>query len=224
MLAKSKFLTVAAFAFGLGLASAHANIVVNGSFELGTDPGGGFVTLNAPDSTSLPGWNVTGGSVDLIGGYWQAGAGAHSLDMSGNSPGTIASQTLTTVAGLVYNGSFMLAGNTDDSPVVKTIGLSIDGGPTQSFTFDTTGKSKTNMGWITETFQFTGTGHDTIQFQSLTFANGTNNPIEAFGPALDNVNVNPVPEASTWAMMILGFAGVGFMAYRRKARSSFRFA
>jgi hypothetical protein len=25
-----------------------------------------------------------------------------------------------------------------------------------------------------------------------------------------------VPEASTWAMMILGFAGVGFMAYRRK--------
>jgi hypothetical protein len=27
-----------------------------------------------------------------------------------------------------------------------------------------------------------------------------------------------VPEPSTWAMMILGFAGVGFMAYRRKAK------
>jgi hypothetical protein len=27
-----------------------------------------------------------------------------------------------------------------------------------------------------------------------------------------------VPEPSTWAMMILGFAGVGFMAYRRKLR------
>jgi len=26
----------------------------------------------------------------------------------------------------------------------------------------------------------------------------------------------PVPEPSTWAMMILGFTGVGFMAYRRK--------
>ena len=25
-----------------------------------------------------------------------------------------------------------------------------------------------------------------------------------------------VPEPSTWAMMILGFAGIGFMAYRRK--------
>ena len=27
-----------------------------------------------------------------------------------------------------------------------------------------------------------------------------------------------VPEASTWAMMILGFAGIGFMAYRRKSK------
>jgi hypothetical protein len=27
-----------------------------------------------------------------------------------------------------------------------------------------------------------------------------------------------VPEPSTWAMMILGFAGLGFMAYRRKSK------
>lgn len=30
-------------------------------------------------------------------------------------------------------------------------------------------------------------------------------------------NVSPVPEPSTWAMMILGFLGLGFMAYRRNA-------
>jgi PEP-CTERM motif len=29
-------------------------------------------------------------------------------------------------------------------------------------------------------------------------------------------SVAPVPEPSTWAMMILGFCGLGFMAYRRK--------
>jgi hypothetical protein len=28
----------------------------------------------------------------------------------------------------------------------------------------------------------------------------------------------PVPEPSTWAMMILGFAGISFMAYRRKSK------
>jgi len=26
-----------------------------------------------------------------------------------------------------------------------------------------------------------------------------------------------VPELSTWAMLVVGFAGVGFMAYRRKS-------
>jgi PEP-CTERM motif len=34
----------------------------------------------------------------------------------------------------------------------------------------------------------------------------------------------PVPEPSTWAMMILGFVGVGFMAYRRKNKPAFHFA
>jgi len=29
-----------------------------------------------------------------------------------------------------------------------------------------------------------------------------------------------VPEPSTWAMMLLGFAGVGFIAYRRKSKPS----
>ena len=29
-----------------------------------------------------------------------------------------------------------------------------------------------------------------------------------------------VPEPSTWAMMILGFMGVGFMAYRRKSQGA----
>jgi hypothetical protein len=32
-----------------------------------------------------------------------------------------------------------------------------------------------------------------------------------------------VPEPSTWAMMILGFAGIGFMAYRRSRKSTLAF-
>jgi hypothetical protein len=35
---------------------------------------------------------------------------------------------------------------------------------------------------------------------------------------------NAVPEPSTWAMMLLGFFGVGFMAYGRKSSSVMRFA
>ena len=39
----------------------------------------------------------------------------------------------------------------------------------------------------------------------------------SFGPAVNTpVVTSAVPEPSTWAMMILGFFGLGFMAYRRK--------
>jgi hypothetical protein len=31
-------------------------------------------------------------------------------------------------------------------------------------------------------------------------------------------NISPIPETSTWAMMLLGFASIGFMAYRRKSK------
>jgi hypothetical protein len=33
-------------------------------------------------------------------------------------------------------------------------------------------------------------------------------------------NISAVPEASTWAMMILGFLGVGFLGYRKSSKSS----
>jgi hypothetical protein len=56
---------------------------------------------------------------------------------------------------------------------------------------------------------------DTISNVSISF--GT----EGFSvPA--NPTVGAVPEPSTWAMMILGFAGVGFLAYRRRGQASFR--
>ena len=42
---------------------------------------------------------------------------------------------------------------------------------------------------------------------------GNTGPVDAGIPA--------VPEPSTWAMMLLGFAGVGFMAYRRKSKPAF---
>jgi hypothetical protein len=49
--------------------------------------------------------------------------------------------------------------------------------------------------------------------------NGTtyNSGPDTLGFSLSDV-APAVPEPSTWAMMLLGFAGVGFMAYRRKAK------
>lgn len=45
-------------------------------------------------------------------------------------------------------------------------------------------------------------------FDSVVFSDAGGNAFE--------FNVAPVPEPATWAMMVLGFLGLGFMAYRRK--------
>lgn len=57
---------------------------------------------------------------------------------------------------------------------------------------------------------------------TLTFSENISGPYAVRGPATlyislpDGVYIAAVPEPSTWAMMILGFAGLGFMAYRRR--------
>jgi hypothetical protein len=35
---------------------------------------------------------------------------------------------------------------------------------------------------------------------------------------LETLTISAVPEPSTWAMLVLGFAGIGFTAYRRKSK------
>lgn len=48
-------------------------------------------------------------------------------------------------------------------------------------------------------------------FNSVVFSTGPS--------AFEFAFASPVPEPSTWAMMILGFAGVGYMTYRRKRQA-----
>jgi hypothetical protein len=57
-------------------------------------------------------------------------------------------------------------------------------------------------------------------------ANGFNGPPGFYNDNTGglNVEIGGIPESSTWAMMILGFIGVGFMAYRRKSKPTFRIA
>src|SRR5207247_3035967 len=45
------------------------DLVVNGSFELGIDPGPGGIQINAPDSTSITAWTVVSGNIDYVTGW-----------------------------------------------------------------------------------------------------------------------------------------------------------
>lgn len=235
---RSLFCTVAVLAAVFNPLSAGAVTITNGSFENASiDPNSfpnGFVTLTQPD-TSITGWSVTGGSIDYIGSYWQAGDGQRSLDMSGVSQGTIASQTIGgTVAAQTYIVTFLMSGNPDNGPAAKTLDVWVNAGAHSTYTFDTSvaGNSHSSMGWVTESFTFVGTGSDVLHFASTTPAplSGPSGDLAAFGPALDGISITEgaaagpaAPEPSTWAMMILGFLGVGFMSYRRR-RSAFRLA
>jgi hypothetical protein len=43
--------------------------------------------------------------------------------------------------------------------------------------------------------------------------------VNGFTQALEFAPQTPVPEPSTWAMLLVGFAGVGFFGYRRAAKA-----
>lgn len=218
---KHSFIKLAAAAtLLLGATGASANLITNGGFEVGT-VAGLFSTLNA-GSLNLNNWTIDSGSIDYINNYWQdAGSGSgRSIDLNGLVPGSI-SQSFATTAGVLYEVTFSLSGNPDNThtPAIKTLRVSLTGASSAShdFTFDTTNpvNSSGNMGWLTKSFTFLGgAGLTTITFLSL-----TTDPVSlpAFGPALDEVSVNAVPvPAAVW---LLGSAllGVGLIARKRRA-------
>src|SRR5262245_21741245 len=143
-----------------GMAAGHDKLIaeeggrrlVNGSFEEGPEtPGGGFSTLEK-DSTALKGWVVSQGNIDVVDSlYWKAADGKRSLDMNGGTAGAI-SQTFKTKKGQKYCVRFALAGSAGNAPTEKRLQISA-GGKTTEFTFDVTGKTRTDMGWVSKTWE-----------------------------------------------------------------------
>ncbi|MFI5675756.1 choice-of-anchor C family protein [Streptomyces cellulosae] len=158
----------------------------DGGFEYPQLPPGSIQTY--PAGQSFGPWRVVSGSVDLIGrGYWQAAEGGQSLDLNGNDPGAV-SQTFATTPGTAYTVSYSLAGNAIEMPAVKTGKVRIDGQDIQDFSYDTTGRSLQDMGWVTRQVTFVATGSST----TLSFASTT---ASASGPVIDNITVSPTERA-----------------------------
>jgi len=114
------------------------------------------------------------------------------------------SQTLTTTVGTTYDVSFWL----DSNGPRNRVKLSWGG----SSIFNE--KNIAPDGWTEYSFTETATSSSTLLSFGLKQVSGYS--------GLDDISVTPmsaVPEPSTWAMMLLGFGGICYIANRRNGRT-----
>ncbi len=206
-----RFLTITALvasSFFARSASAQ-NLLSNGSFENpALSSTTQFTTILA--GGTIGAWTVGAGGVDLIRTYWTPYSGSQSIDLNGNSPGSI-SQTIATTAGGRYTLTFALAGNPDNaSNKVLNILFGSQNLGNATFIYNAS-QNTTNMGWTLVTFaNLIATGSST----TLTLS-GVN--AGAWGAAIDDVVLtqNVLPEPSTVVLLLTGLLGTMVIIRRR---------
>jgi hypothetical protein len=152
---------------------------------------------------------------------------------SGNFGGGTESGSGTFVATDLGGGQFLLISGTGTSSEAGTLTLETPGTyintltPSVNLTSDNLLSPSSNPVLTGGGIIFAGSALPSNSEFINIFANGSsydyfNNfsgPFPAVNGTLDSFTVTEVaavPEPCTWAMMILGFCGLGFMAYRRK--------
>ena len=212
-----------------------ANLVTNGDFDniggvWSDNTGDGSNDFKSPGGVPIPGWsNVTGFAnefwVQTPNGYsgLTASPGNGSIyfvDLTGqlnSQPFGGLEQTISTTPGVSYMLTFALGAATTwnlDPMGGSALTASATGTTLLASQLFAASTPTTANQWQTETLSFTAdSASTTIEF----LGDSTNVNSRYIG--LDDVSVSSsVPEASTWAMMLAGFASLGFVGYRRVAR------
>ena len=186
--------------------AASAATVQNGGFEEPGDFTANWRTYGS-GSSALTGWDITRGSIDHINLYWEHSEGNYSIDLDGSATGTISQTIDDLIVGQSYALTFDLASNgTDTKSVTASIGQT-----SQSFSFDGTGTSYSNMGWLSQELSFVA--EDT----SLLLSFASDSQGRSFrGVALDNIQIAAVPLPASLPMMLLGLAGAAAFLRRKQ--------
>jgi len=219
----------------LGVASeASANLLVNGGFEVPAQGAPNFAAFNVPAGSSLiTGWTIVQGNVDLTTTV-NYGPGANTLhptsvqdvDLIGDTRGSGGvfgglSQSFATVIGQLYQLTFDFAHNNGTfsaNGYAAQVTVADANAPASTALSTEISRVYNEAGW--EAFSQTFIANSDLTLLSFIGTRGAFNA----GIYLDEVSVEAVaavpavPEPSAWAMMILGIAGIGAAAYRRKSR------
>jgi len=160
----------------------------------------------------------TSTSIDLDGSNWVV------VSVNGNDKSGLASGdglTLTPTSG-TYGALSGVVDFTLLNPIIKswTATVGPDAGATVTETLTTLHEVIRGINSIAFTFEGTATGGEFTNTPvalvlSLTQAGGPGNVVSA---SLTNAGASVVPETSTWVMMGLGFAGLGYAGLRRGAK------
>jgi hypothetical protein len=106
--------------------------------------------------------------------------------------------------------------DTSDIHYITPVGVPLTGCTVTCPTVTVNGTTFNDTTHVLDTggFDLAALGNESFRWRLIGDAAGCS------GPACGVNTVGGVPEPSTWAMLILGFAGIGFMAYRRKNKPS----
>ena len=164
----------------------------------------------------IDGWHFTVAPGGLVGPTFvnvtTSGPVGGAVVLNENAGGGSASKTVTGLnANTTYQLSFLVYG---DNRPGQTWGLNVKANSSILNLSGVDQLAGTNPGTI-ETLLFTtdGTGSATLVFLETT-ASGEASPI------IDNVEISQTPLPSTWLMMLSGFVGLGFFAYRGTKKNS----
>ena len=148
-------------------------------------------------------WKQTATSIDVIGtGSFDFYPGnGNYIDLNG-TPGPGALQTVLSFGPGSYSLSFDLGGNANGDGEKTTI-ISLG-------TWSTSITLPSSHPLTLNTFNFSTTTSGQLAFAMQVPVQGNLN----IGNILDNVTLTATPLPSTWLMLIAGFAGFGFLAYR----------